>query len=318
MRTIPILFTFDDKLVLPACVCISSLLQSADKDTFYDIFIIHSSKFDIQKTDVAKIPQFYSNCRLTFRPIEGEFVGGYEVRGITETCYYRMLAPELIPEYDKILYTDVDEIFREDMAKYYDMDLGNNCFAGVESVTPLRPSVQEYLRKDLGLDPANGWYCSGNLIINLKLIREEGLCQRFRELARNKYRMQDQDVINIACNGRFLSMPPAFGLSINLYRMILLRHKEMLGIFTEEELDYALKHGTIHYNGAKPWNTWSHHFDIWWEAYRKSPFFDEFHYLYFFDSKEDEFDRLPLLKRIKILARFFIFGRKKTVSADAF
>ena len=42
MRTIPILFTFDDKLVLAAGVCITSLLENAAPDTFYDIFILHS------------------------------------------------------------------------------------------------------------------------------------------------------------------------------------------------------------------------------------------------------------------------------------
>lgn len=314
MRTIPILFTFDDKIVMPACVCISSLLQSADPDTFYDIFIIHSDKYDLSKTDVAGIPKYFNNCRLTFRPISGEFVGGYEIRGIPETCYYRMLSPELIPEYDKILYSDVDVIFREDQAKYYDVELGNNCFGGVDKCSRLRKPVQDYARNVLGLDPSNGFYNSGNLLINLKLIREEGLCAKFRELGRNNYRQQDMDIINIACNGRFYTMPLAFCLAIDIYRMIVLHHDEMLSVYSEEEMKYALEKGIVHYNGAKPWNGWSHHFDIWWEAYRHSPFFDEKHYLNFFDLREDELDRLPLKKRLKVLARYFVCGRKTAVS----
>lgn len=315
MRTIPILFTFDDKLVLPACVCVSSLLQNAAPDTFYDIFIIHSDKYDLQHTDVAKITEYFKNCRMTFRPISGEFVGGYEIRGIPETCYYRMLAPELIPEYDKILYSDVDVIFRDDLTKYYDVDLGTNCFGGVDNCSKLRPSVRRYAREVLGIDPSNGFYCSGNLLINLRQIRKENLCDRFRELAKNNYRQQDMDIINIACNGRFYSFPPAFCLAVNMYRMIVARKDDMLACYTAEEMDYALRKGIVHYNGAKPWKTWTHHFDIWWQAYRESPFFDEKFYQEFFDSKEDELDRLPLGKRIKILARYFVFGRRKTVSS---
>lgn len=318
MRTIPILFTFDDKLVLPACVCISSLLRSAAPDTFYDIFIIHSDRIDLSKTDVARIPEYYSNCKLTFRPISGEFVGGYEVRGIPETCYYRMLSPELIPEYDKILYSDVDVIFRDDLTKYYDVDLGTNCFGGVDNCSKLRSSVQKYAREVLGIDPANGFYCSGNLLINLKQIREEGLCDRFRELGKNNYRQQDMDIINIACNGRFYAFPPAFCLATNIYRMIVSQRERMLELYSPEELDYALQFGIVHYSGAKPWKTWSHHFDIWWESYRNSPFYDENFYMDFYNSKEDEFDRLPLMKRIKILARFFLYGRKTRVSLDDF
>lgn len=314
MKTVPILFTFDGKIILPACVCMSSLLQSADPDTFYDIFVIHSDKYDLQSTEVATIPLHFSNCRLTFRPISGEFVGGYEIRGIPETCYYRMLSPELIPEYDKILYSDVDVIFREDLAKYYDVELGDNCFGAVDKCSALRPEVRKYASDVLGIDPSNGFFNSGNLLINLKQIREEGLCSKFRELGKNNYRQQDMDIINIACNGRFYSFPLAFCLAVDIYRMIVMHRNEMLSVYTPEEMEYALKKGIVHYNGAKPWNGWCHHFDVWWEAYRKSPFFDEEYYLKFFDSHEDEYDRLPLKKRLKILARYFVFGKKTSTS----
>ena len=43
MNKIAIAFAFDSRLLMPASVCISSLLMSADNDTFYDIYIIHSA-----------------------------------------------------------------------------------------------------------------------------------------------------------------------------------------------------------------------------------------------------------------------------------
>lgn len=43
MRIIPIAFAFDNNLILPACVCISSLMMNAKEDTFYDIFICKHS-----------------------------------------------------------------------------------------------------------------------------------------------------------------------------------------------------------------------------------------------------------------------------------
>ena len=36
MKTVPIVFAFDNNLILPACVCISSLLMNAKEETFYD------------------------------------------------------------------------------------------------------------------------------------------------------------------------------------------------------------------------------------------------------------------------------------------
>ena len=50
MRIIPIVFTFDQNLIMPASICISSLLMNADAGTFYDIFILHSEKCDFSQT----------------------------------------------------------------------------------------------------------------------------------------------------------------------------------------------------------------------------------------------------------------------------
>lgn len=49
MNTIPIVFAFDNNLILPACVCISSLLMNAKENTFYDIFILYSSDTPLKK-----------------------------------------------------------------------------------------------------------------------------------------------------------------------------------------------------------------------------------------------------------------------------
>ena len=47
------------------------------------------------------------------------------------------------------------------------------------------------------------------------------------------------------------------------------------------------------------------------EYYRKSPVFDQKFYFDFYYSRLNELDQLPLLKRIKILVRYFVYGRRK-------
>ena len=134
MRTIPILFTFDQSLEMPAGVAISSLLENAAPETFYDIFILHNPSCDFTRSVLNALPERYLNCKITFRKVEGEFVGSYEIRGIPETAYYRLISPEIIPEYEKILYSDVDVIIREDLSAYYNIDLEDNYFAGVDNL----------------------------------------------------------------------------------------------------------------------------------------------------------------------------------------
>ena len=302
MKTIPILFTFDQKLQLAAGVCLTSLLENADADTFYDIFILHGPGCDFSSLN-ALVPR-YGNCCITCREVKNEFVGAYEIRGIPETAYYRLLSPELIPEYDKILYSDVDVIIREDLSRYYEIDLGDNYFAAVDNCSALRPDVQEYILKELDLDYHNGYYYSGNLIINSKLILRDGLLGKFRELGKNDYTQQDMDIINIACNKRFYPLGPVYCMTVQLYGLIVNRREDMDRIYGHEALDAALDHGIVHYNGAKPWKSCCTNMDIWWSYYRRSIFFDEKFAYDFWHGQHFLLERLPLMKRIKMVLRY--------------
>lgn len=307
MKTVPILFTFDQSLVMPAGVCLTSLLESAEPDTFYDIFILHGPGCDF--STLNRLKERFSNFRLTLREVKGEFVGAYEIRGIPETAYYRLLSPEIIPEYDKLLYSDVDVIVREDLAKYYDIDLGDNYFAAVDNCSRLRPAVQEYI-STLGIDWRDNYYYSGNLVINSAQIRKDGMIAKFRELGKNEYNQQDMDIINIACNKRFFPLGPVFCMTVQLYSLIVNRRAEMDAIYGASALDDALDHGLVHFNGMKPWKGACPNMDIWWTTYRRSQFFDEAFCQRFWDGQMTLLERLPLLKRIKMLLRYPI-DRKK-------
>lgn len=310
MQIVPIVFTFDNNLIMPASICMSSLLMNANADTFYDIFILHSEKCDFSNTELVDIPNYYKNCKITFRTVNSEFVTAYEIRGITTTAYYRLLIPEIIPEYDKIMYSDVDVIFREDLSKYYQIDLDGYYMAGVDNASALRPGVQKYVREKLGIDHKYGHFYSGNLIINSKKIKEDNLIPQFRELAKRNFHQQDMDIINIACYGKIKALTPAFCLTNYLTEILVKRKQEMLSFFTNDEIEHALKYGIVHYNGPKPWKQYCVNFDIWWEYYRKTPFYDAQSYFDFFNDKQNELDKLSLMKRVKLLLRYFIYGKK--------
>ena len=110
MLTIPIVLTFDENMSLPAAVCISSILTSAQDDTFFDFYILYSGhKPHIVGLD--KIKSIFPNMDIKYRSVGNTFDKAYEIRGITTAAYYRLLAAELIPEYDKVIYADVDMVF---------------------------------------------------------------------------------------------------------------------------------------------------------------------------------------------------------------
>ena len=311
MKTIPIVFAFDNNLLEPAGVCISSLLMNANPNTFYDIYILSSSKNDINRDALDKLNDSYQNFSIHYRQVDTTFDNSFEIRGITPATYYRLMIPEYIPEYDKIIYSDVDVIFREDLSLWYEQVVFDDEYvAGVNSLSHLNKSTHSYYTNDIGIDPSKVIY-AGNIILNSKKIREDGLVAKFKEHAIQKYRFQDLDILNIVCRGHIKYLAPGFCLTTDITDYASRGLDTILSVWSEEEIQHALTKGVVHYNGQKPWIGGCINFDIWWEYYRKSPYFDQKTYFQFFNNMLNALERLPLIKRVKILMRFFIYGRDK-------
>lgn len=312
MNTVPIVFAFDNNLVFPACVCLSSLMMSAKETTFYDIFILYPASDEFERKDIDKVQEFYPNCRIQYIAVDNTFAEAFEIRGITTPAYYRLLIPELIPQYNKILYSDVDVIFRSDLYDIYSStDMQGCLLAGVNSLSHLVPAYAKYYTEQLKRNPRSIVY-SGNLIFNGKQMREEHTTEKLIEHRGQKYMFQDMDILNVVCEGRIKFLSPCFCLSTFITEQAIYGKEKLTEIWTDQEIATALSSGIVHYNGQKPWQGWCINFDIWWEYYRKSPFFDEKFYFDFFYNKLNEHDQLPLWKRVKILLRYFVIGRQQS------
>jgi len=307
---VPIVFAFDDNLAMPAAVCFYSLLVNAKEDTIYDIFILKRETEPLNLVPVDSVMKMFPKHRLTVKNVGDTFDQAFEIRGITSKTYYRLLIPEIVREYDKVLYSDVDVIFRNDLSHIYSIDIDDNYIAGVNAITYLDKDLNDYYLR-LGLDPCNIVY-AGNLIFNNKAILENpAIGKSFLDQAKNNYKFQDLDVLNIVCQNRIFQLKPEFCLSNYICKAIAYERAQLPESWSNSDLEYARDFGIVHYNGRKPWQGYCINFDIWWEYYRKSPIFDEKFYFDFFYGKLNELDSLPLLKRIKILARYFVYGKRQ-------
>lgn len=304
---VPIVFSFDERMELAAGVCITSLLENALPTTFYDIYILHSSGYAVENSKIKALLSCYKNCNITYRSVGSVFDEAFEIRQISVATYYRLLIPDIIPEYDKIIYSDVDVIFRVDLSHIYiSTDLSYSYVAGVADASCFSPEHQEYI-KSLDLDYKEYIY-TGNLIFNSALIRQDGLVDQFiKEVRKKNYIYQDMDVLNIVCKGRIKCIAPCFCLSAEVSRYAA--NGMIQPLYTLRELAEAQEIGLVHYTGPKPWNQICLNFDIWWEYYRKSIFFDAKFYYDFFHTQMTSYDRLSFWKRIKILIRYFKNGR---------
>ena len=62
----------------------------------------------------------------------------------------------------------------------------------------------------------------GVLLMNLKQIRMDNMTQKFIELSKNNYDYKEQDVLNVACFGKILTLPPKYNLMTKSFKQKIL------------------------------------------------------------------------------------------------
>ncbi len=134
----------------------------------------------------------------------------------------RLFLPELLADLDKVLYLDVDILVRADVAKLFNIDLGNNVIAGKRTkLKTWRNPVRLITRASLSLPPEEAWvlrrrlhdtvdltkgtFNAGVLLLNLKAMRDEEFTKNHLYLIEH-CAFNDQDVLNVYGGARVLEL----------------------------------------------------------------------------------------------------------------
>jgi len=124
-------------------------------------------------------------------------------------AFVRLYLPELMPEADWVVYSDVDTIWNRDVCELYD--------TVVESAQSEKDAKTVYWVRDAWSTrrEAGEWHrrinpdflterygCSGVTVLNLKKMRETALLQRAIEFTKRHglFTFVDQDILNALCN----------------------------------------------------------------------------------------------------------------------
>ena len=261
MTNIPVVFCFDKRIVLGASVAIKSLIDCAGENTSYDIRIFHSD-IDIENQKNITLLANSTKHNISFHYINPDiFKGAPHNNGSwTELVYYRLLIPEVMKEYDKVIYSDVDVLFKGDLSDIYNTDLTGYEMAAVPVEINNKDTMicHTYFPENTN----DKIYISSFIIFNSKLMREERTVDKFFDVIRKvnkRLKFYDLDTMNIAIN-RFLPISFRYGTFQSImYNQDIKNAEEynfLKGIYTDEELINA-KNNTvmIHYAGkmGKPW-----------------------------------------------------------------
>lgn len=261
MNTIPVVFTFDKRIVLGAAVTVKSLIDTAKPETAYDIYVYHPDIDDKTAKEFEKMLEgtnhsihfeYISKDRFKNAPINK---GG----SWTEIVYYRLLIPELLPQYDKVIYADTDVLFKDDLTEAYNIDLTDYECAAVA----MEPNNENMICHKYFPENKNELtYISSFIIFNCKKLREEKFVDKVFDVIKTfntRLKFFDLDTLNIACD-KIYNLPYRYGVFQSLYYSDdwseSAEYEFIKHVYSDEELKKEVKNVVmLHYAGkpGKPW-----------------------------------------------------------------
>lgn len=223
-QTIPIVLTTDKKFITYTAVTLYSICYNADKNKKYEVIIFYDDDIDLNnRIKFDCILNQFSNFALRFINIK-QYFEKYCLKSniphVSKATFYRYVIPDVLPEYDKVVYLDTDLVVNTDVSELYEIDLENNYFAACND-NSLRQQislalsgiegykhVDEYFKK-LGFENVmEDYFNAGVLVFNSRLMREDNLSQKMLENAQNNnYVHSGQDPMNICTYKRVKFIP---------------------------------------------------------------------------------------------------------------
>jgi lipopolysaccharide biosynthesis glycosyltransferase len=270
---IPIVFASDNGFAGVLFVALTSIIKNTG-NSIYDFYILISPDFSLKnKNRIQKLVKKYS-FHVVFINMETAFMEiPVPIPHITTPMFYRLLIPQLLPkEIEKCIYLDCDIIVTGDLLELYNTDLEEYYAAGVKGVNFV---FNKNYESGINIPDIKNYINSGVLLLNLKLLRDDDIVNKFLTLLPNNYPCPDQDIINIACFGRIKHLPPKYNKTIRMLQF----NEDSFNVWSSTEISEALSNPVIiHYlDKIKPWSDKSSPWaEEWWKYCRRTKFYAQF------------------------------------------
>lgn len=274
---INIAFCFDENIAAQVQVTVASLLdRAASSEVHYHIYCVCTKEAAYIEKPLRRIVESRDReSRLTVKAVVNSYRNAYEVRGISTGTYLRLMLHRLLPEVDRLLYADVDVLFQDQLLPLWQTDMTDCVLAAVKGAVNLSDkwewnSDRPYWKH---LEGMKGRYINaGVTLLDLAQIRRRNLEEQWNEWVKEKLYYQDQDILNITCQGAIRYVSPKYN------RLAYLEEKDYdrfvsEEVFTKQECEEAISNPVIiHYAGDKPWKRYDTNLgSVWWDYVNSQP-----------------------------------------------
>ena len=131
IHNIPIAFSLNNKYVYPLIVLLTSILYNSSSSTFYIFYLLLSP--DLEEINIKKIMMLrkkYPNCEIKLLHMNEKYSEYMSGSYNSSAVYYRLELSNLITEFNKIIYLDIDTMVHKDLTQLYNIDMGKNYYMG--------------------------------------------------------------------------------------------------------------------------------------------------------------------------------------------
>lgn len=284
---VPIVLSANDRFAPYLDVMIQSIIANASSARQYDIIVLFNDISEKNRNLILWGAHGKANISIRFIRV-CEYFNADELfvdQHLSIETYYRLIIPEIMPDYHKILYLDCDMVAERDVAELYDIDLESYAIGAAKDIDVAgqinlhQNEWQRYAVQDIGLDQAYDYFQAGMLIINLDRLRQITNSKEMIQLALSrKWRCHDQDVLNVVCKNQVYYIPQQWNVLMNWKegdrnRMQILKMSPR--ILYDEYMKARKEPYIIHFAGyQKPWNVVECDFsERFWEYARYSPYY---------------------------------------------
>lgn len=277
---IPIVFVTEDYFAPYLGVALQSLISHTSQGYTYEIYVLYTQLSAEHRKRICSMAK--ENIKITCVDM---MVHTSDLMGYDHSNYfpmeviYRLLIPDLLKNYDKILYLDCDIVILEDIALLYQYPL-EDCLLAVAEL-PME-QVKRNHAKFLGIEEKD-LFNAGILLIHGAAFRQAQVKEQCIAVLKEdwvreekKYPLQDQDVLAVVCQNRIKKFPLAWNFEWRY--TFSQRGEEKLDPVSQEAFDKAAEDlKIIHYlSPFKPWDYPEYAYaDLFWKYARETIFYEE-------------------------------------------
>lgn len=285
-NSVPVVFAANNNFVPMFATCLQSLVEHISPENNYDVVLLQSDVTLENRKVLQEMVASYPNVSLRFFDA-ARLLKNYKLKAnahISVETYYRFLIQAVLPDYDKILYLDCDLIVNADVAELYNTDIEGYMLAAARDpdflgqINGANKQTQMYCEKKFKMQDPYQYFQAGVLLFNEKEMRKAYSLDEWLTFASKPYKYNDQDVLNLYCEGRVKYLDMAWNMITDC------DHTRVSNVIVYApdsiQKEYKKAHENpklIHYAGfMKPWHRPTEDYaNNFWDAASRTPYYEE-------------------------------------------